>query len=458
MQTTVTEINSYSKKLTVELTPQELQKLERKIIRRYQKKADIPGFRPGKAPESLIRKRYQELILQDLIDEALQTYYGKAIEESGLEPVAQGKITDLKFEDVEKGLIFVVELEVEPEIELKKYKGLKVEKDVMQATDENVNHALEDIRERFATVKEVEEAKEGHVVHFEAQELDEGNVPIVGHKYENLSAELGSGKFDLEIEKQLIGIKTGEKRIVTKEIPATEEQPAQVTRLEIEAKKIEEKELPELDDEFVKNLPESDMETLEQLKERLRQNIQREFDRQIEETLNQRIIDELLKENPFDVPPSMVENYLNEMVNDLKRQASDQPIDEEAVRSNYRAAAIHHIRWYFLKKKIAEVENIQVTDEEVKKLIDESQGIEEKFKEHLKNDRSYLNRLKDDLLEKRILDFLKENAEIVETFPGAKQAVKKATARKKSGGSKTGKRKTEKKSKTRPKKEDKKEE
>ncbi len=444
MQTTVTEINSYSRKLTVELTPQELQKLERKIIRRYQKKADIPGFRPGKAPESLIRKRYQDLILQELIDEALQAYYGEAIEESGLEPVAQGKITDLKLEEIEKGLVFEVELEVEPEIELKKYKGLKVEKDVLQVTDENVNQALENIREQFATVKEVEEAKEGHVVHFDAQELDEGNVPIVGHKYENLSAELGSGKFDLEIEKQLIGIKTGEKRIVTQEIPATEKQPAQITRLEIEAKKIEEKELPELDDEFVKNLPESDMETLEELKERLRENIQRDFDRKSEETLNQRLIDELLKENPFDVPPSMVENYLNEMVNDLKRQAGDQPIDEEAVRSNYRPAAIHHIRWYFLKKKIAEVENIQVTDEEVKKLIDESSGIEEKFKEHLKNDRSYINRLKDDLLEKRILDFLKENAEIVEIFPQGKEAAKKTKSRKKTTKSKTGKTKTKK--------------
>ncbi|MBN2365918.1 MAG: trigger factor [Calditrichaeota bacterium] len=419
MQTEVEKLNSYMKKLRVDISPEELIPLEEKVVRNYQRRADIPGFRKGKAPLNLIRQRNKEFIQQDLIEEAIHQFYSKALNEADINPVSEGKITQFNFENVDSGMLLEIEIEVEPEVELKKYKGLTVEKETVQLTEEMVDDAIEHLREQYATVREVEEAKEDHYIHFEAQELDKGDVPIVGHKYENLQVKLGSGEFDSDIEQQLIGVKTGEKRIVRKEIPPPpdkKDKNPDIQSLQIYVKKIEEKEFPELDEDFVKNLDDENLEKLDQLRERIRQNMQLDFQQRSERTLRNRIIDELLKENPFNVPPSMVENYLNEMINEIQSQSKDRTIDQEAVRKEYRVSAVHNIRWYFLKKKLAEEENLSISDEEVFRLIEES-NLDDKIKKQAKLDRQYIGRLKEDLLENKILEFLKEHADVTEVYP-----------------------------------------
>jgi len=419
MQTVVENINSYSKKLKVDISSQELIPLEQMVLRNYQRRSEIPGFRPGKAPLNIVKKRHSDLIQQDLIEEALRKYYRKALEEAKIVPVAEGKITNLTFTDIQSGMQLEIEVEVEPEIEIKKHEGLKVEKDIVEVTDEMVNDALEQLREQYATVKEVEQAEKGHYVYFTAQELDSGNVPLVGKKYENLHANLGKGEFDPEIESQLEGIGKGEKRIVKKQIPAdpaNKDSQPQVTSLEIEVTKIEEKEFPELNDDFVKNLNDDNINNLVQLKERIHKNIELDIANRSEQIFQQRLIDELLKENPFEVPPTMVENYLQEMIKDIQKQSKEQTIDEESLRKEYRVSAIHNLRWHFLKKKLIQSENIAVSDEEVLSMI-ESSGLDEKIKKQAKNDQHYLGHLKEDLLERKIIEFLKSKADITEMYP-----------------------------------------
>jgi trigger factor len=424
MQTVVENINSYSKKLKVDISSQELTPLEQQILRNYQRRSEIPGFRPGKAPLNIVKKRHGDLIQQELIEEALRMFYRKALEEAKIIPVAEGKITNLTFADIQSGMQIEIEVEVEPEIELKKYKGLKVEKDIVEVTDEMVGSALEQLRERYATIKEVDQAEQGHYVYFNAQELDSGDVPLVGKKYENLQANLGKGEFDQDIEIQLNGVRKGEKRIVRKEIPADptdkKSQP-QVTSLEIHVIKIEEKEFPELNDDFVKNLDDENIADLKQLKERIYKNIELDIANRSEQIFQQRLIDELLKENPFEVPPTMVENYLQEMIKDIEKQSKEKSIDEESLRKEYRASAIHNLRWHFLKKKLIQSEKISVSDEEALSMIENS-GLDEKVKKQAKNDQHYLGHLKEDLLERKTIEILKNNAEITEIFP-MKQSV-----------------------------------
>ncbi len=419
MRTEVETLNSYSKKLTVDISPEELIPLEEKVARSYQKQSNIPGFRKGKAPLSMIRQRNRDLIYQDLMGEALRQFYSKALDEADINPVSEGKVTQFNFEDLKSGMQFEIEIEVEPEIELRKYTDLKVEKDVVQVTDEMVEEALERLREQYATVREVENAKEGHYVHFEAQELDKGDVPIVGHKYENLQAELGSGKFDPDIEHQLIGVKPGEKRIVRKEIPPSpekKEQQPDIQSLQINVQKIEEKEFPELNDEFVRNLEDENIQDMDQLRDRIRQNMELDFQQRSEKIFRDRLIDELLKENPFDVPPTMVENYLDQMIQDIKRQSGEKKIDQDTLRKEYRPSAVHNIRWHFVKKKLVEEENISVSDEDMFKLIEES-NLDDNIKKQAREDRHYLDHLREDLLENKVLDFLKEHADITEVYP-----------------------------------------
>ncbi len=419
MQTEVQTINSYSKKVKVQISTEELQPIEKNLLKKYQKSVQIRGFRKGKAPLNLVKQQYGIMIQQDLIEETIQTYYFEALNRADVKQVSPGKITDIKFENIDSGMVFEMEVETEPEFELKKYKGLRVEKDVIEVTDEMVEDTLQQLRERYATIKEVEEARQNHHVYFDLQELDQGGLPIVGHKYENLHVELGSGKFDKEIEEQLIGVKKGEKRVVRSEsapAPNSPDQQPVINHYEIHVKKIEEKEYPELDDEFVKNLDDDSIENLEQLRERIRENIKRDLEYRTERTFTDRLIDELLKENPFELPPTMIENYINNLVENFLKQNRSQRINEEAVRKEYRPLAIHHLRWHFLKKKIMEAENIQVSDEEVVNHID-SLPVDDKEKARLKNDKQQFNNIREDILERKIIDLLKENAEIIEVYP-----------------------------------------
>ncbi|NOQ97462.1 MAG: hypothetical protein GQ561_04785, partial [Calditrichae bacterium] len=132
MQTVVENINSCAKKLKVDISSQELIPLEQQVLRKYRRRSEIRGFRTGKAPLNIVKKRHSDLIQQDLIEEALRVFYRKALDETKIVPVSEGKITNLTFTDIQSGLQLEIEVEVEPEIELKKYKGLMVEKDVVE--------------------------------------------------------------------------------------------------------------------------------------------------------------------------------------------------------------------------------------------------------------------------------------------------------------------------------------
>jgi trigger factor len=426
MEKQVENINSYTKKIKVALSPDDLKEIEKKVTRDYQHSAQIKGFRKGRAPLNLVKQQYGEMIQRDVMDEAIRSNYSKIFEDSDFSPVSQGKITNFQFENIESGLTFEIEIEIEPEFEVKKYKGLKVEKDVFEVTDKMVDQALQRLREQYATVKEVEVAQEDYYVYFDAQELDQGNIPVVGHKYDDLEVQLGTGKFDPQIEQQLLGIKKGEKRIVktvTPPQPGSRHQKPTENKLEIYVKKIEEKEFPSLDEDFIKNLNDETIETIEQLQQRIKQNMIIDLNTRSEQTFYNRLIDELLKENPFDLPPTMVDNYLNEMIKDFRNQSKGKAVNEEAIRKEYRVSAIHHLRWYFLKKKLMEIEPIEITEENIDQHL-ESLHLEEKAKKQAMKDRSTREHVKDDLIEQQILELLKKEAQIIEVFPQSQPKVR----------------------------------
>ncbi|MFZ0392192.1 MAG: hypothetical protein WAN36_17145, partial [Calditrichia bacterium] len=262
------------------------------------------------------------------------------------------------------------------------------------------------------------------------QDMDESGVPVIGQKYENITIKLGSGEFDPELEKQLIGVKKNEKRVVRQKHESAhgsgEHHPHEHV-MEVQVKKIEEKTFPELNDEFVKNLNDDQITNLDQLKDRLRENMQQDLQHRSHQVFTRRLIDELQKHNLFEVPPSMVDNYLSEMLEDVRRKSPNREINEDTFRKQYRPEAIHNVRWFFLKKQIAEKENITVSDEEISNIID-SMGLDEKSKEVMKNNSTYFNHFKEDALDRKVLKFLEDNAEVVEVFP-MQESEKKGTGR-----------------------------
>lgn len=419
MQFDVQNVDTVKRKVVVKVEPEELGTIEKSVLRKYQKSASVPGFRKGHVPASLLKRSYGEAIRADVLETAISEYYQKLINELGFKPVSRGEITHIDFEKVEGGLEFHVEFEEEPKIELKKYKGLKVEKEIALVTDEMVEQALAGLQENFATVKTVEKSREGDYLTFNAQLLDEGDIPVVGRKYEDINVKIGSGDFDIDLEKQLVGLEIDQEKIIRRTSPLSRDErkkdgPPENYKITVTA--IEERELPPIDDELAKNIQDDNIETLAQLKEALRKSIQDSQERRSLQQFNSRLVDELLKENPFEVPESMVQNYLSHVIHDMKHQYPDEKIDESLVREKYRAEVIHNIRWILLKEAIQEAENIKVSEAEILERIDASRnGDDEKKK--MRRDQKFKERLKENLLEEKLLKFLAANADITEVFP-----------------------------------------
>ena len=417
MQCELKVLEKNLRQIDIDIETAELVEIEKKVIRDIQKTAVVPGFRKGKVPAGLIKKRYADVIQSEVLEKAVSEFYTKALEEVDIKPVAQGSITNIDFNGVDSGLKFTIEVEVEPEIELKKYKKLKLEKEVAEVTDQMVSDALEDMRRHFATTKEIDEAVEGSLLSVELQEMDENNTPIVGRKYEDVAIEIGSGKFDEDMEKQLIGATRDEERVLRGTSPSPDpEKPGEPVSYMATIKTIEEQEIPPLDDELAKGLQDDDIETLDQLKERVRTNLQANLDRRGKQQFTSRLIDELLKENPFDAPEAMVDNYLNHVLNDLKQRSKQEDIDEESVRKKYRPDAIHSIRWHLLKQKLIEVENLEVNEDDIKEKINSfGMGGDEAGK--IFQDMNFLNRIREDIIEEKLLNLLEEHADVTEVQP-----------------------------------------
>ncbi len=416
MQFEVKEVNNVKRHILVTVPAEDLQKIESDILKDVSKNATIPGFRKGRAPMGLVKKNYAGFIQKELLETAVSRGYQKAMAETDLKVVSRGEIQDVKFTDTKTDLTFTIEVEVQPEFELKKYKGLEVEREKVVVTEEMVNEALENIRQNFATAKAVDEAKEGHIVTITLQQLGEGDAPIIGRKYDDIKVKIGAGEFDPEMEKQLIGIKVGEERILTNTIEGPDGQ-KRTERYSAKATAVEELELPELNDDLAKNLGEENINTLDELCEYLKEQMTKRMQDHAEQHMTQHLIDELLKENPFDVPDSMVENYLDYVVNDIRSRNPQAKIDEATVRQQYRVEAIHAIRWHLLKDKIREVENITASDEEAIERIKKAGFGEEETKKFIEN-KDLIKRVKDDIIEEKVLNFLKEHAKITEVEPG----------------------------------------
>lgn len=412
MESKVTNRGSFEKVVEVDVPESELTPHFDEAFERYRKNLKLEGFRKGKVPMALIKKMYGDAIKSEAIDDVVQSVFQEVREKEDLKPVAPAQLEDVKYEP-EKGLHFKAVVEVVPEFELKHYRNLSVEHEVYQVDDADVDEALEDVREQMAVMEPVEgEAAENHFLLADLQQVDRSGVPIIGRKYEDRLIHLSEE--DGEVTDQLLGVKAGEtRRLELKRNGEQQQQEPEKEIFEVKVKEVKSKHLPELDDELAKDT--GDFETLDALKEDIRKRLVRRSREGAKEQLRNRLIDALLKKNSFDLPKSMVDNYLNVLVQNAKRRSQGQ-VEEEALRQQYRASAIWQLKWELAKDKLKELENIEVSSEDVEnymKEIAEEQGMElAEVKKNLKSVSQ--NRIRDDILDRKVVDLLESNAKIKE--------------------------------------------
>lgn len=405
----VNEVQAWLREIKLHVSAEEIQQKSNEKIKELRQKMSIPGFRKGKAPVDIIRLRFGKVILEEILEDVIQDSFREIVTKENLEIISSPEVREQNWDEHE-GLDVTFEVEIEPDIELKKYTGLYLTKEIHKIADDEIDKAIERLREKNAVIQPVEEGAElGDYVHADLQEVDDRGLPILGHKAEDIEFPLGEGAFDKEFGEQLLGVKKDEERRIVDPEEGKEDK-----YYAVKVKDVTRHILPEINDDFAKDL--GDYESIEDLRQKVLGYLEEENERRIQNNLIDSLISALISENPFEVPPQMIDNLLNVYVDDIKKQAKSD-FDVDAFKESEKSTAIRTIKWYLIQKKLAELENLQVTDADVdayiEKLAEEkNQSLKKlKAKYSLKDRRE---KLKDHLQEEKIIDFLLKNSEIEE--------------------------------------------
>ncbi|MDH6118775.1 trigger factor [Kitasatospora sp. GAS204B] len=310
MKSAVETLNPTRVRLTVEVPFEELKPSLDAAYKKINQQVTVPGFRKGKIPARVIDQRFgRAAVLEEAVNDALPRFYTQAVDEGKIEVLGQPDITDIKgVEDLAaSGLTFTAEVDVRPEITLPEFSEISVEVDPIEVTDEDIEKSLEQLRERFASVKDVERAAaEGDIVVVDLEAKVDGEVPEDGTAT-GVSYEIGSGRLLDGIDEAVVGLSAGEAKTFTTELKGGT-QAGQSSEVTVTVTAVQEKELPELDDEFAQLA--SEFDTLEALREDSRGRLGRmkEFDQATQ--AQERVLDALLEKVEIDFPEKLLKDEI----------------------------------------------------------------------------------------------------------------------------------------------------
>ena len=396
-----------------------------KVYKKQVKSINIPGFRKGKAPRHIIERMYgKEVFYDDAMQECYPDALYEASQEKGLEIVAVESLEAVEAGD--EGFTFKASIITKPELEVDGYKGIEVTKPSTEVTEELIDKEIESVRDRNSRMVTVEDrpAEMGDTTVIDFEGFVDG-VAFEGGKAEKFSLSLGSGNFIPGFEEQVVGHSTGEEFTITVTFPEdyqAEELKGKEAEFKIVLHEIKTKELPEVDDEFVKDV--SEKETVAEYREELRETIAKRLADEAEKDIDNQISEKLVELAQGDIPDAMYERQVDEMIRDFEARLRSQGLnvglndylqymgmDMDSLRNVYRADAEKIVKRKLVLEAIAKKENIEVTDEDVEK---EYADIAESYKIEVEQVKAAIpaETIKGDLTVRKALEFVKENAVI----------------------------------------------
>lgn len=384
----------------------------------------IPGFRKGKAPRQIVEKYYgSEIFYEDAVNIVLPDAYDKALEEQNIEAVAQPEI-DVKSISKEDGVVFTAKVTVKPDFELGQYKGVETKKITHRTTEKDINAEIEKVRERNARQVNIEdraaELKDTVTIDFEG--FCDG-VAFDGGKGENFDLTLGSGQFIPGFEEQLVGKNIGEEVEVNVTFPEeyhSEELKGKDAMFKVKINAIKAQELPELDDEFAKDV--SEFDTFEEYKADVTKKLKEQNKEKAKKELEDKILEIICENTEIDIPEAMFETAVENQIRDFAMQLSYQGLSIEqyaqytgqtldAMKEQLRPGAEKQVKTSLILEKIAKVENIEVTDKEV---AAELEKMAEQSKMKVEDVKKYVSveNIKDSKKIEKTVEFLVKNASL----------------------------------------------
>jgi trigger factor len=413
-----TKESATKREIQVEIPVEDVNRQTDSLIQKYQKVARIPGFRRGHVPASIIRQRFSEEIKTDMVEALIPRYFRQEAERLGIHPVSQPRVTDLHLHEGEP-LRFKAAFEVLPEIKLEGYKELRADKPEIAVSEADVEQALVDLRERHASFNPVE----GRALadgDFAQVSLD-GN-PKTGEgqpvHMDEVLVEIAGKDTMPEFTEHLRGTSAGDERTFDVNYPEDTQDKrlaGKTFSYAVKVQSIKQKSLPELNDEFAKQLGE--LQTVDDVRKAIREQIESERKHQAERDAKEKLVGELIQRNDFEVPESLIEQQIDiRLEQGLRALAARgltaeqmKKMDLQRLRVGQREQAIHDVKAALLLERVAEEENIQVSDEELDRELEslarQSKQTSEAVRARLTRDGG-LDRIRTRIRNEKTLDFL----------------------------------------------------
>ena len=418
--------NANEVKLEITVDAEKFDNAIKKVYFKSAKYFNIPGFRKGKAPMQIVEKYYgKEIFYEDAFNEVAGEALDEAVKENDLYVVSR---PDIDVTQIEKGkdLIFTAVMQTKPEAELGKYKGVEIKKIEYKVTDDDINHELGHMQEHNARIVSVEDrpVEKGDITVIDFEGFVDGKA-FDGGKAEGHELEIGSNTFIPGFEDQIVGMKIDEEKDINVKFPDeyfSKDLAGKDATFKVKLHEIKKKELPELDDEFAKDV--SEFDTLKELKEDIKKKQQKQNDDKAKYETQDAVIKAVCENVKVDIPSGMVETEVENMLKDIEQRLSYQGLKleqylqmmgktQDEMKKEYEPQAIESIKSRLMLEAVIKAEKIEATDEEVDEKLKEmakNYG-KENDEEFLKNE-NVRNYIKEGLTSEKALEFLVKNAKM----------------------------------------------
>lgn len=422
MQVTEEKNEGLQREFVITLEANEIDEKVQSRLREIGKNQKIPGFRPGKAPMSILRQRFGQAVMGEVLERAVSESSQQVMQERSLNPAGQ---PDIQLESFEQGqdLVYRMKVELLPDIEPMDFSQIQVTTQKIEVPDHEVDEALERLASQQKESKPVEQPRPA----------DKGDILVVdfsgevdGEKYPGMEAEdhhleLGSNRFVEGFEDQLVGAQPGEEKTVEVTFPEgymNSQLSGKTAQFHVKVKELREAEPVEINDELAQKFGEEDLNSL---KERVRDQIRQDYERLTRQRTKRQLLDQLAEGHSFDVPPSMVDSEFNAIWQQIEQDRQNGQLDaedaeksEEQLQEEYKQIAERRVRLGLLLSEVGRNQQIDVSQEELNKaLIEEVQrypGREREVFEHYQNNQDALQNLRAPIYEDKVIDYILELA------------------------------------------------
>lgn len=419
MKVEVKQGEGLKREISIELPPDRVQTAINQKFEEVQQTVTLKGFRKGKAPMNMVKSMFADEVKADVVDELIKASYPEALKEKTLNVASRPTLTNLNFTD-DGGLVFTATVEVFPEVDKVVFDKLEVASPEIEVKDEEVNDVIEYLRKRLATVRVVErEAREGDLVTCDLKKTHDPKLALQNDDFPNSEIDLGNKMTVKEFKEHIPGMKAGDQKEIEVIYPDDYSDKAfagaHITYM-CTVKTVKEQILPTVDDAFAKQAGTG--ETVLELRLKVREDLKRQHTDMLVQAQKRELIRQVCEKNPIPIPEGMIEDYLQEVIEDFKKNY--QSIDESEIRGTYRQVGIDSMRWDILWHKIAEQERIEVLPQDTENWLN---GFAARNNLDLEQAREMLNKsgrvknLRESLLEEKVLELLMARAQKI---PAAK--------------------------------------